>query len=139
MTVCIDTNAVLGLFTAGHPYRPLFDAWFTGSLRWAVSTEILLEYEEVMIRRAGASKAALMKQVMSMVAILHQNCPQISPSFRFQLITSDPDDNKFVDCAVAAEAAWVITSDHHFDVLAGSGYKPQPITPEAFILQYLSS
>jgi uncharacterized protein len=34
------------------------------------------------------------------------------------LITIDPDDNKFVDCAIAAGADYIITNDHHFDILA---------------------
>ena len=45
MIVVIDTNVVLGMFTAGHRTRPIFSAWFDGRLRWALSTEILLEYE----------------------------------------------------------------------------------------------
>ena len=35
----------------------------------------------------------------------------------FNLISVDPDDNKFVDCAVAANAKFVVTDDGHFDVL----------------------
>ena len=33
------------------------------------------------------------------------------------LITEDPDDNKFVDCAIAADAELIVTNDKHFDVL----------------------
>ena len=36
-------------------------------------------------------------------------------------------------CAIAAEADFIITGDHHFDALRGIGYKPQPVTPEEFI------
>jgi predicted nucleic acid-binding protein len=35
----------------------------------------------------------------------------------FNLISVDPDDNKFVDCAVAANAKFVVTDDGHFDLL----------------------
>ena len=42
----------------------------------------------------------------------------------FELITQDPDDNKFVDCAIAANASYVVTNDHHFDVLKGLNYPP---------------
>ena len=47
------------------------------------------------------------------------------------------DDDKFADCAIAAEAEWIVTEDAHFDVLKNSGHKPQPITPEAFIRNVL--
>ena len=37
--------------------------------------------------------------------------------YHFGLITEDPDDNKFVDCAIAADAELIVTNDKHFDVL----------------------
>ena len=61
----------------------------------------------------------------------------ITPSFHFNLITHDPDDNKFADCAIAAEADYIITEDGHFDAMIGLGYKPQPITAAEFIARYL--
>lgn len=53
-----------------------------------------------------------------------------------QSMQSAPDDNAFTDCAIAAHADYVITEDRHFAPLANAGYKPQPITPEAFIERY---
>ena len=50
MIVVIDTNVVLSMFKRGHPNRPIFDAWAADRLRWAVSTEILLEYGETAAR-----------------------------------------------------------------------------------------
>ena len=40
-----------------------------------------------------------------------------APSYNFHLIEADPDDNKFVDCAVATGATCIVTEDHHFSVL----------------------
>ena len=40
-----------------------------------------------------------------------------TPHYHFNLILSDPDDNKFVDCAIAANAKFIVSEDHHFDVL----------------------
>ena len=137
MTVCIDTNVVLGMFTATHAYRPIFEAWFRGELRWAVSTEILLEYEEIMQRKASLQKADAMMQIITLVALRHGNIAFSSPSFRFHLVAADPDDDKFADCAITAQADHIITNDHHFDALIGSGYKPQPITPEEFVRRHL--
>ncbi|MFN3851783.1 MAG: putative toxin-antitoxin system toxin component, PIN family [Spirosomataceae bacterium] len=37
--------------------------------------------------------------------------------FTFNLIFTDPDDNKFVDCAIASNADFIVTNDKHFDVL----------------------
>ena len=41
----------------------------------------------------------------------------ITPFYHFNLITVDPDDNKFVDCAISANALYIVTNDHHYDVL----------------------
>ena len=57
-------------------------------------------------------------------ANFHTNVRRVEPAFRFHLITADPDDDKFADCAIAAEADFIITEDHHFEVMRGSGYKP---------------
>ena len=41
----------------------------------------------------------------------------INPQKRYQLIKSDPDDNKFVDCAISANAKYIVSQDHHYDVI----------------------
>lgn len=45
------------------------------------------------------------------------NVEHINPSFRFNLITSNPDDNKFVDCAIIAGATYIVSNDRHFKEL----------------------
>lgn len=42
----------------------------------------------------------------------------ISTYFRFNLLQNDPDDNKFVDCAIAANADFIVTEDKDFNILA---------------------
>lgn len=41
----------------------------------------------------------------------------ITPYYKFHFIEADKDDNKFVDCAIAAQAKCIVTNDHHYDVL----------------------
>lgn len=69
------------------------------------------------------------------------SCAGIAPAMnwhdcQFHVMGEDPDDNAFTDCAIAAYADFVISEDHHFNLLANAGYKPQPITPSAFIHRY---
>ncbi len=45
------------------------------------------------------------------------NLERVNPTFRFNLITTDPDDNKFVDCAIVAGATYIVSNDRHFDEL----------------------
>jgi predicted nucleic acid-binding protein len=60
------------------------------------------------------------------------------PASRYQVISADPNDNKFTDCAITANADYVITNDKDFSPLANAGYRPQPITPEEFVLMHLA-
>ena len=54
----------------------------------------------------------------------------------FGLIDADPDDNKFVDCAVAADAEYIVTNDSHFNVLKHIDWpKITVIAIKEFLLQ----
>ncbi len=137
MTVCIDTNVVLGMFGHAMPHLPLRQALFAGKLIWAVSTEILLEYEEIVAREMGVLEAEKMLRFIEIVRLTRGGVRFVSPDFRFRAITFDADDDKFADCAITAHADYVITQDKHFQPLEGAGYKPRPVTPEEFIRRHL--
>ncbi len=46
-----------------------------------------------------------------------KNVERTDPYFHWNLITADPDDNKFVDCAFATGATYIVSDDSHFNVL----------------------
>ena len=52
------------------------------------------------------------------VILNSQYCLLFNPQYNFHLITQDPDDNKFVDCAIVANADYIVSEDSHFRVLA---------------------
>lgn len=129
MLAVLDTNVMLQARAAGHPYHAILLAWLNRKFALAVSTEIMLEYEEVITERAGAARWSTLEKLLS----ISDNVVRVSPSYRFRLIPGDPDDNKFADCAVVAAAEYIVTADRHFQALRGSGFKPQVLTPEEFI------
>lgn len=45
------------------------------------------------------------------------NVIRVDARFRFNLITADVDDNKFVDCAIIANADYIVSEDSHFNIL----------------------
>ena len=45
------------------------------------------------------------------------NVEKIEISYKWNLITTDPDDNKFVDCAIAGRVKYIVTNDRHFNIL----------------------
>jgi len=138
MTVCIDTNVVIRMWGRATAFLPLRQALIDRRVVWALSTDILLEYEEVVAREIEMNAAVKLFRFIEILDQTRGVIRFVSPNFRFRTIASDPDDDKFADCAIAVGADFIITSDHHFDVLIGSGYKPQPITPEEFIRRYPS-
>ena len=61
------------------------------------------------------------------------NVEQIIPYFKWELISADPEDNKFVDCALNAGADYIVTNDRHFNVLKSLGFPPiKVVNIEAF-------
>lgn len=121
MRVCIDTNVMVRLFGSASPFRPIQAALVDGRLQLAVSTEILLEYQEVITRLSSAERWRQVSQWFALLSLRHGNIVRVDPQFRFRVITSDSDDNKFVDCAIAAETDYVITDDTDFAALNNAG------------------
>ena len=99
---------------------------------------MLLEYEEMFTRYGGLERWPRVWRALQMTGQLHDNLRHVEPSYHWRLIAADPDDDKFADCAIAAEADWIITGDAHFDVLKSAGHKPQPIAPAEFITRFLT-
>ena len=137
MTVCIDTNVVLGMFGRNGPWQVIRQSLIDCRLIGAVTTEILLEYEEVAAREMGSAAAGQLLRFIDLLEQTRGNIRHVSPTFRFQLITADSDDNKFTDCAITAGADYIVTEDRHFAPLATAGYYPQPINPADFISKHL--
>jgi putative PIN family toxin of toxin-antitoxin system len=138
MRVCIDTNVLLQLFSNNPRWPELLEALTHGRVKWAVSTSILLEDEEVTVRQSGPRRWQQVAGVIDALDYVLGSIRFVDPRFQFHAILADPDDNKFSDCAIAAQADFILTEDAHFDALRGSGHKPQPISPDDFIRQHLT-
>lgn len=116
--VVIDTNCLLQIIARKSPYRPIWNAFLEGRFDLCVSNEILEEYQEILEQQITSTVAENV-----VLLILNQtNVQLVDPHFRMELITADPDDNKFVDCAFAAGADYLVSEDHHFDVLRSTPF-----------------
>lgn len=113
MKIVLDTNVVLRALSSKSVLRYIVDALFDGRYELIVSTEILFEYAEKITQFYGASAA---ESFLTFLRLL-PNVTAIEPYFRLNLIVADPDDNKFVDCAFAGNAHYIVTNDRHFNVL----------------------
>jgi len=77
MRVCIDTNSLLPLFGSRSPFADIKNALLTGSMELAVSTAILLEYEEVITRLSGRDRWNQIAELFDVMEGLHGNRPDI--------------------------------------------------------------
>ena len=111
--VVIDTNSLLQIIARRSPYRPIWDAFLAGRYVLCVSDEILNEYQEIL----GQQITPTVAENVVMLIINKKNVSLVDPHFRLRLITADPDDNKFVDCAFAAGADYLVSEDGHFNIL----------------------
>ena len=71
------------------------------------------EYEEII---GGFYSPNLATNVVELLPNL-KNTLRVNLYYKWELIIQDMDDNKFVDCAIACQADYVITQDKHFNIL----------------------
>lgn len=111
--VVIDTNVLLVSISKQSPYHWLYKAVIEKKIEVYLTTEILHEYEEKIAEHWSVDVARTVVRTFTELSSVHL----ITTYFRLQLINNDSDDNKFVDCAFASNADFLITNDRHFDVL----------------------
>ena len=133
MKLVLDTNVLIsGIFFSGPPCE-ILKAWQNGLVQIALSPEILEEYHRVLGRlteRFPSINAAPILNVITANAEIVQG--ETLPT----QVCEDPDDDKFLACALSANSTVIISGDKH--LLKISGY--QDITvfrPRDFIEQHL--
>lgn len=113
MLAVVDTNVLLVSVSERSKYHWLYDAIKEKRLDIAITHDILMEYEEKIGEHWHPEVAS--NVIRSLLEL--PNVKLTSSYFALNLIAIDPDDNKFVDCAFAANADYIITNDSDFSVL----------------------
>ena len=113
MTVIVDTNCLIASIPAKNPEYWLYLAFRQKAFNWVISNEIMLEYEE----QIGQFYSPYTAELVINILLTSSNVIQTEPFIRWQLITADSDDNKFADLAISANAHFLVTNDHHFNIL----------------------
>ena len=132
MNIVIDTNVVIsGTFFGGFPRRVL-EAVVEKKITAFATVEIVDEYNEIveeMIRRKQGNLAPGV--LSSFVRSLHM----ITTTSEFSL-SRDPDDDKFIECAVDSKSLYIVSGDQDLLVLKHVG-NVEIITAADFCRQYL--
>jgi len=118
MRVVIDTNCLIASISPEGGNYWLYEAFEEEKFDWLISNEILTEYMEALTNRYSGQTALIVYSILSTAV----NVTFTEPYFKWQLIEADPDDNKFADLAVAANANYIVTNDKHFNVLKTTGF-----------------
>lgn len=113
MNVVLDTNVLVMSLSLRNQYSYIWESFVKGNYTLCLTNDIMEEYEEVISRNISPKVARI---VTSYLLIL-PNVRFFDPHYSFGLIKADIDDNKFVDCAVVANATCIVTEDKHFKEL----------------------
>ena len=128
--IVLDTNCLVQIVPHRSPYNLIWQKILRGEIVLCVTTDILNEYSEVLSRLSTPAFSQLVVEIIG----THKLTQFITTYYHFNLITQDPDDNKFVDCAIAANADCLVSDDAHFRVLHTISFpKLSVITLDAFM------
>jgi putative PIN family toxin of toxin-antitoxin system len=89
------------------PYRNVFDAFLAERYVLCLSTEVLLEYEEIFQVKWGSD---VTENLLARV-IRAENIELANVFFNFNLVTGDEDDNKFADLYITSNADYLVSND----------------------------
>ncbi|CAN5574437.1 hypothetical protein BH10ACI1_BH10ACI1_33280 [soil metagenome] len=113
LKILLDTNILLICLATKSKYRPIFDALLRGKFELIISNEILTEYIEILERKTNQTIANNVAELLLSLTNVRKN----EVYYRWNILTEDYDDNKFVDCAIAANADFIVSNDRHFNAL----------------------
>lgn len=125
MRIVLDTNVLVsGIFWEGPPSK-IITSWIRGNIKVFVTKKILKEYFEV-LDRFDTSREIAKKWEM----LILENVAVVEEKKRIKL-SRDPHDDKFINCALAAKATYIISGDR--DLLTLKEKSPiKIITPSEF-------
>lgn len=133
MKIVLDTNVFISAIFFSGPPSQILKAWKESKLQIILSEEILEEYQRVGGELSTKYPSIDIEPIIEFLTIFGElvETKDISES-----ICEDPDDNKFVECAIASQSKLIVSGDKH--LLRISGYQNiEVLKPRDFINIYL--
>ena len=129
MRVIVDTNVFIsGVFWAGPPSK-IMDLWENRKLQIVLSTEIFEEYKRVAYELKKKFPLVDVILILDLLLFHSELCASVKLP---QSVCKDPDDDKFLACALEAGVDIIISGDK--DLLDVSGYQGiEVLSPAKFI------
>lgn len=133
MKVILDTNVLIsGIFFSGPPSQ-ILRAWQDHSFQIEISSDILAEYQRV--AESLSSKFPSI-DIIPIIELFTVHCEFVDTHGVNISVCKDPDDDKFIECAVASKCKTIISGDKHLVKL--TGYKGITVMrPRQFVDRHL--
>ncbi|MBT4969743.1 MAG: putative toxin-antitoxin system toxin component, PIN family [Bacteroidetes bacterium] len=114
LKVVVDTNVFISSFFGGIP-RQIINCWKKGKITLCFSQEIIEEYVEVLNRLGLKDK----NEIQNLTKLFAEGYNSIftAKTPHLEIVEGDPDDNKFIECAVALDSKIIISGDKHLLVI----------------------
>ena len=130
--IVLDTNVLISALLFGGKPRRVLDLVISGSADCTLSTVILDELKDVLQRPKFGFSANVCFHI---IEELHGACDIISPSVSVDIIRSDPDDNRILECAAEAHAHFIVSGDPHLLDL-GKFEKIRILSPADYLKEF---
>ena len=108
MKIVLDTNVFVSSFFGGNPRR-IIDLWKTGEVILCLTPPVIEEYVAV-LERLGLAGEPELEELLSLFA-RGNNVLFSSKTPKLAVVQADPADDKFIECAAAHKAEYIVTGD----------------------------
>ncbi len=132
LRVVIDTNVFISSFFGGIP-RDIIDLWKNGKIILCLSQAIVEEYLEV-LNRLGLEDEKELHKLTKLFAEAFNSLFTAKPP-KIMVVEDDPDDDKFIECAVALDSKIIISGDKHLKEIK-KYIDIEILSPREFITKY---
>ena len=134
MRIVLDTNVFIsGIFFSGPPHR-ILQGWREGRIQLVLTPEIFEEYRRVAEVLHEKFPAVDLTRLLDLVVIGAEMC-QAEPLL--EAVSVDPDDDKFIACALSSGSKLIVSGDKH--LLDVDGYRGiEILKPRPFVERYLA-
>jgi putative PIN family toxin of toxin-antitoxin system len=132
--VVLDTNVFISaLFWKSAPYQ-IFKKILEGKILNFVSPQILKEIKERLLEKFKLPP----ERVKEFLEIIVFNSQVVYPKRKLKIVKKDPTDNKILECALEAQASFIVSGDKHLlEIKEYKGIKIIP--PKEFLSQFKNS
>ena len=110
LRVVLDTNVLISAILFGGKPRQILEKAIRGEIRLCISEPILEELKGVLQRSEFDYSAEMIQVILTELTGI---ADFVNPSKTIDVVYEDPDDNRILECAVEAEANYIITGDSH--------------------------